>query len=121
MPTLPPPEAHLARLVSTRAQLTLHLLDGLRAMILDLGRSDILPVIDLVSRNAAETLHASDTLLAARHTEKRARILDRLGRLSKLGGPRAAREAHRLAEDLASNSGSYPAILSPKNGPVKIP
>ena len=108
MPLLPP-EPDLARLVAHRAQLSMHLLVSLRSVLRDVGHADLIPVLDLISRNAGDCYTAATQILASRRGAKRLRILAGLGRLSRLGGPKARPTIRRLAEDLATTSGSFPA------------
>jgi hypothetical protein len=108
MPLLPP-EPDLARLVAHRAQLSMHLLVSVRAALRDVGQTDLIPVLDLISRNAGDCYALAAKILAARRGAKRLRILAGLGRLSRLGGPKARTVIHRLAEDITTTSGSFPA------------
>ena len=108
MPLLPP-EPDLARLVAHRAQLSMHLLVSLRAALHDVGHSDLIPILDLISRNAGDCYALATQIMRDRHSAKRLRILAGLGRLSRLGGPRARPVIHRLAEDItAGHSGPHP-------------
>ena len=103
------PEPDLARLVAHHAQLSLHLLVSLRGALRDVGQAELIPIVDLVSRTAGEAYAAATQALSTRRTAKRLRILAGLGRLSRLGGPKARPVIHRLAEEIATQSGSFPA------------
>ena len=91
-----------ARLVLRRAQRSLYLLDGLRQALEDLDRPEIAAVLDLVREDAAAAKSASDTHLRAAREHHRLGILVDLQQLSRLGGPRGTRIAHRLAHRLSS-------------------
>lgn len=108
MPLLPP-EPDLARLVAHRAQLSMHLLVSLRAALRDVGQGELIPILDLISRNAGDCYTLAAKIIQTRRSSKRLRILAGLGRLSSLGGPKARPVIHRLAEDLTAVSGNYPA------------
>lgn len=109
MPLLPP-EPDLARLVAHRAQISMHLLVSLRASLRDVGHTDLIPILDLVSRHAGDCYALAAQILQARQSARRLRILAGLGRLSRFGGAKARPVIHRLAEDIAATSGSYPVI-----------
>lgn len=105
-------ETDLARLVARRAQRSIALIAGLRNALRDIGRDDLTAVLDLISEDAEHARAACDRLLVARKRARRLRILSDLGRLSSMGGPRAARVAQSLAEDLSTPSGSFPVYQS---------
>jgi len=56
-----------------------------------------------------ERYAAAVQVIQAQRGAKRMRILAGLGLLSRLGGPKARRVVHRLAEDITANSGNWPA------------
>lgn len=115
MPTFQ--QIDLARLVAHRAQVSLHLLVSLRAVLRDVGHSDLIPMLDIIGRNAGDCYAAAAQILTTRRAAKRMRILAGLGHLSRLGGTRARPVVLRLAEDLATTSGSFPAYQPPKSTP----
>ena len=100
-------ESDLARFVARRAHLSTHLLDGLRGAIGDLGRPDLVQVVDLVRRNMDEAYSACAAVVDARRLAKRNRIQVRLIQLAQLGDPKARRLAKCLTEDLSS--GFFPS------------
>lgn len=103
-------EIDLAHQVVRYAGRSLYLLDTLRRALHDRDQLDLVPMVDLVAQDARRAHQASEKAIALRRRARRLRILTGLGRLSRLGGPRAARVVHRLAEDLSSPSGAWPAI-----------
>lgn len=101
-------EADLAHFVVPRAQLSVCLIESLRAALADRGQADLMPVLEVIGRGAAEALAACEAHILGRRRAKRLRIAVELQQLARLGGPRARRVANRLADDLGEPSGAYP-------------
>lgn len=97
-------ESNLAQYVASRAHLSMHLVAGLRAALKDLGRQDLVAVLDLIGRHAKEAHAACAARLAVQKQEKCLRVLTGLQRLNDLGGPEAKGVVTRLAHDLVSGS-----------------
>jgi hypothetical protein len=111
-------EIDLAHQVVRYAGRSLCLLDSLRRALHDRDQLDLVPMVDLVRQDAHGAHQASAMVIATRRRARCLRILTGLGRLSRLGGPRAVRVVHRLAEDLSSPSGAWPTYQC---GPKTIP
>lgn len=90
----------LARQVARRAQRSIYLLEGLRSALEDLGRDDLLAMLDLVEQDAQAAWVISSSVLedADRATTRWA--LGSLRQLAHLGGPPARPIATRLARSI---------------------
>jgi len=97
-------QLNLAHFVASRAHLSIHLVAGLKGALRDLGRPDLVAVLDLIGRHAKESHVACMASLAVQKQEKSLRVLAGLQRLTDLGGPRADAVAVRLSHDLVSGS-----------------
>lgn len=107
-----PQETDFAHQVVRLAHRSLCAAVGLRHGLLESDRHDLVALLDLIEQDAQQALRRGKQVIADRRQARRLRILSGLGRLSTLGGPRAARVARGLAEDLSSPSGAFPAYRS---------
>ena len=97
-------QGNLARYVASRAHTSIHLLGGLRGALRDLGRRDLVAILDLIARHAKEAHTACIEQLATQKQEKCLRVLTGLQQLTELGGPAARGVATSLAHDLVSGA-----------------
>jgi hypothetical protein len=99
----------LARQVARRAQRSIYLLQGLRSALKDMGREDLVAVLDLVDQDAqAAWVHSTSVLEDADRTTTRW-ALGSLRQLAQMGGPQAAPVALRLARRLNAGSVRIPS------------
>ena len=113
MPNLQP-EVDLACFVARRAQLSVRLVESLRAALSDRGHADLMPVLDVIGRNAAEAQAVCEAHILDRRRARRLRIAVEIQHLARLGGPKARRVVHRLTDAIAEQSGFHQAY--PKGG-----
>ncbi|WP_257311097.1 hypothetical protein [Geothrix fuzhouensis] len=107
---MPETQQTLVRFVERRAHLSLHLIGSLRSALQDLDRPDLLPLLDLISRNVGEAHEACLASIDAIRYARRKRIQVSLAHLITLGGPKAKPLARSLTEDLSRRSGAFQAF-----------
>lgn len=107
----------LAIFVLRRAQRSVYLIEGLRRALHDLGRPDLVAVLDLVAEDAAEAQKASQDFIAAQRRSKRARIMADLGRITVLGNIGIKRVVTKLTQEIDSPSGEHLAFRQPIQAP----
>jgi hypothetical protein len=92
----------LAGFVFHRAQRSVYLLEGLRHALADLGRPDLIAVLDLVHQDASQAKEASSRFLEVRASRRALRTLVDLQKLARLGGPHAHPLAIRMARRISA-------------------
>lgn len=90
----------LARQVARRAQRSIYLLEGLRSALEDLGRDDLLAMLDLVEQDAQAAWVISSSVLEDSDRAATRWALGSLRQLAQLGGHPAHPIANRLARSI---------------------
>jgi len=91
----------LAPFVLNRAQRSLYLISSLRQALGDLGRPDLIAILDLIHQDASQAQEASKHEMALKARGLQSRILVDLKSLAKAAGPAAQPLAVRIARRLA--------------------